>query len=130
MIAVAVLGDLFPNDRFGETSQHWDASFVDTLAAIADADLRVGSFLMPLSSRGTPMDKLAHIRAAPAIADDLPILKLDLVSLANNHIMDYGVEALMDTCRRLADARIDSIGAGGSLEEASQPSILRVGDTS
>jgi poly-gamma-glutamate synthesis protein (capsule biosynthesis protein) len=129
MRTVAVLGDLFPNDRFGETTRHWDVAFADTLAVIADADLRVGSFLMPLSTAGTPMEKLAHIRAAPAIADDLPILQLDLVSLANNHIMDYGVEALTDTCRGLAAAGIDVIGAGDSLTEATRASIRQVGDT-
>ena len=45
---------------------------------------------------------------------------MDIAGLANNHVLDYGHDALTDTFTTLKDAGIDYTGAGNSLEEASQ----------
>lgn len=53
-------------------------------------------------------------------------LGVDVVSLANNHIMDYGVQSLYDTIETLNSVNISSIGAGPNLEEAKKAYITEI----
>ncbi|MDH3682131.1 MAG: CapA family protein, partial [Acidimicrobiia bacterium] len=57
-------------------------------------------------------DKPFFFRAPPAAIDVLALLGVDCVTLANNHALDYGTEALEDTLRYLDDAGIAHVGAG------------------
>ena len=45
----------------------------------------------------------------------------DLVSLANNHVYDYGPDALLDTADLLDEAGIPYVGGGRNIEEAKRP---------
>jgi Bacterial capsule synthesis protein PGA_cap len=49
---------------------------------------------------------------------------IDVLSLANNHVLDWGPEALLDTIARLNDAGLPTVGAGKNLFEARHPLIL------
>ncbi|MFC1989217.1 CapA family protein [Chloroflexota bacterium] len=49
---------------------------------------------------------------------------LDVVSFANNHTMDFGPEALLDSIDRLHSEGIQVVGAGKNIAEARQPVIL------
>ena len=78
--------------------------------------------LIPLSkidSRYSPMpDKLLH--AAPEqMIQYLKKLHIDVVTLANNHIFDYGEEGLRETLRVLTENGIQYCGAGFNLKEVS-----------
>jgi len=123
-VSIAVTGDLFPNDRFYVADRPIDSGLDSALAVMGKADIRHATFLMPLSERGEAMEKVAVIRAHPAIAEDLPNLGLDLISLANNHTFDFGPDALSDTIEALTGAGSMVIGAGANLEAASKPVIL------
>ncbi len=85
-----------------------------------------------LSARGTPwVDTYRpfHFRADPDWA--IPALEsvgVDWVSLANNHILDYGPDALRDTLDYLDDADIAHSGAGDDVEAARTPALVSVGD--
>ena len=46
------------------------------------------------------------------------------MTVANNHALDYGTDALLDTCDTLDSAGILHVGAGKNLEEAKQPQII------
>ena len=48
----------------------------------------------------------------------------DFVSLANNHIMDFGPEALEDTIAVLQEHGVAYAGAGRNLEEARRPALM------
>ena len=97
ILSIAVGGDCFPNARFYRDGEPISAGFARTLELVREADLRFANFEMPLSERGRPLDKLAAIRAHPAIAEDVAKVGFDVVSLANNHTYDHGWEALEDT---------------------------------
>ncbi|MCD7822311.1 MAG: CapA family protein [Clostridiales bacterium] len=72
------------------------------------------------SSRGTPLEgKTYTYRASPSRVSALEELGVDVAVLSNNHIYDYGEEALLDTLDTLDSAGIARIGAGKNLEEAS-----------
>jgi poly-gamma-glutamate synthesis protein (capsule biosynthesis protein) len=58
----------------------------------------------------------------------LAYLGVDCVTLANNHAVDFGADALLDTLDRLAAARIACVGAGANEVEAWAPALLHGGD--
>ena len=65
-------------------------------------------------------DKQYTFRVNPSYVSLLNDLGVDIAGLANNHVLDYGKDALTDTFTTLTNAGIDFTGAGNSLEEASK----------
>lgn len=79
------------------------------------------------SLRGAPLDnKMYTFRADPKRAEMLKELGVDIVGLANNHVYDYGPEAMQDTLDTLKQAGISYVGAGKNLEEAASPVYFEV----
>lgn len=96
-------------------------------AAIRAADLFVLNLECCISSRGakwTAPGKRFFFRAPPRAADLLAGLGVDCVTLANNHALDFGIEALLDTLEHLAVAGIRWVGAGADAESARTPALL------
>ena len=101
-------------------------------SAFAEADLRVLNLECCVSDRGHRWDapgRPFHFRAPPAAVDVLTGLGVDCVTLANNHALDYGHEALCDTLDHLRRAGIQAVGAGRTQAEARTPAVLKVGGT-
>lgn len=79
------------------------------------------------SDGGQPLPGKAYtFRANPSRVELLKELGVDIVGLANNHVYDYGKDALLDTFTTLEDAKIPYVGAGRNLEEASKPYYMEV----
>src|ERR1700704_4408765 len=125
-ITIAVGGDIFANGKFYDGDRPISPTFADVTAIIDAADISFANYEMPLSTRGQPLEKLANIRADPAIAPDIGRLSLDVVTLANNHMMDYGAKALADTIANLKAQKLQLVGAGGTLAGATEPVIIDV----
>lgn len=80
------------------------------------------------SKRGSPIDnKLYTFASDPSNVSLLLEMGVDVVSLANNHVFDYGVEAFSDTIETLRSAGIACSGAGMNLEEAMKPCYFIAG---
>lgn len=79
------------------------------------------------SAGGSPLAGKAYtFRADPGRVEVLEQLGVDAVTLANNHVYDYGPEALLDTFTVLEGAGVPYFGAGRTLEEAMKPLYLEV----
>jgi poly-gamma-glutamate capsule biosynthesis protein CapA/YwtB (metallophosphatase superfamily) len=63
-------------------------------------------------------------RAPPAAIETLAHLGVDCVTLANNHALDFGTVALVDTLELLRQAGIATVGAGANAAEAHRPAVL------
>lgn len=73
------------------------------------------------TDRGTPLANKAYtFRADPQNVQILKDMGVDIVSLANNHVTDYGEVSLLDTMDTLNGAGIPYVGAGANIEEASK----------
>jgi poly-gamma-glutamate capsule biosynthesis protein CapA/YwtB (metallophosphatase superfamily) len=99
-------------------------------AALAQADLVVLNLECCISERGRPWDapgKPFFFRAPPRAVELLVLLGTDCVTLANNHALDYGFDALADTLDYLAAAGIATVGAGVDLHQAGRPAMLTAG---
>lgn len=70
--------------------------------------------------------KLYTFRANPERVTILQELGVNLVKLANNHVYDYGKQALLDTFDTLEEAGISYMGAGRNLEEAMEPVYMEL----
>ena len=69
----------------------------------------------------------AYGQADPAVAQDVRQMGFDMVSLANNHAMDYSAGGLKATIRHLESAGIVHAGAGMDLGEAREPAYMETG---
>jgi poly-gamma-glutamate capsule biosynthesis protein CapA/YwtB (metallophosphatase superfamily) len=95
--------------------------------AAAEADFFVLNLECCISSRGSRFPdptKRFFFRAPPAAAERLAELRVAAVSLANNHALDYGAQALIDTVEHLERVGIASVGAGRDQGAAREPLTL------
>ncbi len=87
--------------------------------AMQQADITMINQEFPFSDRGKPMeDKQYTFRISPRYVSLFQRLGVDIVTLANNHTLDYGKGAMQDTMETLDQAGITRLGAGNSLQEA------------
>lgn len=92
-------------------------------AEIRSADIRFANSEQMFAEGGNPNPHHAtftHPRNIAALKE----VGFDVVSLANNHTMDWGAAALLDTIERLKQAGIAPVGAGHNIEEARQPVVV------
>jgi poly-gamma-glutamate capsule biosynthesis protein CapA/YwtB (metallophosphatase superfamily) len=97
---------------------------------IRQADLVILNLECCISERGRPWPvpgKPFFFRAPPASAQALAWLGVDCVALANNHALDFGEQALLDTFDHLERVGISWVGAGADVERARAPIVLDSG---
>ena len=91
----------------------------DLLELMQSADIFMLNNEFTYSTRGKPLEHKAWtFRANPKRVENLKIMGVDCVGLANNHAFDWGEDSLLDTIDTLDGAGIDHVGAGRNLEEA------------
>ncbi|WP_329437354.1 CapA family protein [Streptomyces sp. NBC_01280] len=97
----------------------------------AEADAVLLNLECCISARGEPTTavpgKPFFFRAPPRAVEALNDLGVTAVTLANNHALDYGPQALLDTLALLEAAGIRAVGAGPGQAEARAPEVLTVG---
>ncbi len=101
----------------------------DLIAEMNQADLMMLNNEFAYSTRGVEeQNKSYTFRADPKRVDILKEMGVDIVSLANNHTLDFGMEALLDTFTTLDNAGIPYAGAGDTMARAKAPVYLKAGD--
>ncbi len=123
MPTIAIVGDIFPQEALPQS-----AELTEVRALLGAADIAFGNLETPVSTRGTPTDKWINMRMPPALLADVSELGLDIVTLANNHMLDFGEIALRDTLDHLSAQGLPYVGAGLDLDAAWRAEIVRVGD--
>lgn len=104
-----------------------DYPFAETAAILRGADVALANLESPLGVRGRPIpNKMIWFRAAPESVECLQIAGLDLVTVANNHILDYDTENFLETLAILRGAGIEPVGGGLDLTEARRPVVRDV----
>ena len=115
--------ELFSNgqitDLFGE----------ELLKILKQADYRIFNLETPLTDIKDPIDKIGPLLMAPtSTINAYKAIDVNLLTLANNHIMDQGTSGLKSTMETLNKANIEYLGVGNSLKEASKPFIFELYD--
>ncbi|HUG15540.1 MAG TPA: CapA family protein [Thermomicrobiales bacterium] len=125
--SISLVGDLMLRQRLRTLRRDHDAGLDGAIAAMRESEVVTANLEMPLSRRGSKMLKNSSLRSDPEIIEDVREMGIHAVSLANNHMMDYGSEALADTLSACDDAGILRCGAGLNLAEALAPCWLEAG---
>jgi poly-gamma-glutamate capsule biosynthesis protein CapA/YwtB (metallophosphatase superfamily) len=100
----------------------------EVVAAVDEADLCILNLECCISERGAPAAaKTFQFRAPPVAVEALANLGVDCVTLANNHALDFGPDALLDTFVHLASGGIAWVGAGPDIATARAPVVLEAG---
>lgn len=128
-ITIAAVGDLMLGGRTEPFLKEFgpDYPFTEVMPVLSKADVVVGNLESPISTRGKAVEnKKFTLRAAPLAARALKQAGFRVVSLANNHSMDFGPLALQDTLAALTENDILYSGAGMDLDDARSPAILKI----
>jgi poly-gamma-glutamate synthesis protein (capsule biosynthesis protein) len=99
----------------------------DAFRFISRADLVFTNLEIPLGTVGYPREKMFAFRCDPSVTETLLDAGIDVVSLANNHMLDYGEQVLLETVETLTNAGITYVGAGANLDQACKPAIREAG---
>ncbi len=107
----------------------YDYAFAGVKHLFGDAPIVFGNLEGPLTDRGTAeQDKTYTFRSPPdKVSQALVGAGFNVVSLANNHTLDYGADGLAQTIETLSAAGIAYAGAGPDLTAARRPAILEAG---
>lgn len=128
-LTIAAVGDIMLGHRAEPVlKQHGPGyPFVHVRPVLDRADLIVGNLESPISERGTAVpNKQFTLRVGPLGAQALRAAGIRVVSLANNHTMDFGPLALQDTLASLSESGILFSGAGMNLADARAPAMVKV----
>ncbi len=125
-ISIAAVGDIMLANYTSQYMQTHGLNypFDSTRSILAGADIAFGNLEAPFTHTGTKFEKTFNFKVPPEFAPSLIHAGFDVVTLANNHILDYGVEGLKNTLQVLDSIGLAYCGAGLSLEQAQRPAIL------
>lgn len=116
-------GDLAP-DR-----EDYDESFVATADVLRAADIAFAQLETSFATKGVRLPQARHaVLARPDGADALARAGFDVISMAGNHVLDWGNDAFFETRSNLERAGIKVVGAGATIAEARQPVRITLGD--
>jgi poly-gamma-glutamate capsule biosynthesis protein CapA/YwtB (metallophosphatase superfamily) len=124
---VAAVGDLMLARRVGQVMQRsgdFAAPLRNTAERLAAADITTGNFEGTLARLGPPQQGNDSFGADPRVREGLQLAGFDVVTLANNHLGDYGPQSLLETVRLLREANFQTTGAGATLAEASTSVVV------
>ncbi len=121
-------GDVTLSDSYTDVAGNnpkWPFAKIDEYR---QADLAMVNLEGPLTQATTPLaDKQFKFKSEPEpTAKALKEGGIDIVTLANNHIMDYQEPGLTETLQALNQAGIQHVGAGHNVTEARRPDIIEV----
>lgn len=125
-ITLAACGDILLHGRYQDIAARGQAQevFADLESVLAEADLVVGNMETVLTKEGQARDDKLCLRTDPDYARALEATGVQLLTLANNHCLDYGPEGLAETRRHLEAAGIQNLGAGADIAEATRPIVI------
>jgi poly-gamma-glutamate synthesis protein (capsule biosynthesis protein) len=128
-IVVNAVGDIMLAGRWTATlrKKGYDFPFGGTITELARGDINLANLESPLARGGSEFfGKKFRFRGEPQVAQAMARAGFNLVTLANNHSMDFGAQALAETMLNLEAAGIAWVGAGKNLTEARQMALFTI----
>jgi poly-gamma-glutamate capsule biosynthesis protein CapA/YwtB (metallophosphatase superfamily) len=129
MIKILIGGDVCPRGRNESLFKNGklDDIYNDLLLEFKEADLSLINLECPLTDIKNPIPKSGPILGAPTeCIKGISGAEIDIVNLANNHILDHGYEGLKNTIEVCERHRIEVVGAGENLKSAGEMSIKEI----
>jgi poly-gamma-glutamate capsule biosynthesis protein CapA/YwtB (metallophosphatase superfamily) len=123
VVKVTAVGDIMLARGLGERIRTGEDAhpFSAVGHLLTDADLTLGNLESALGEGGQAEDKGYTFLAPPEAAATLGLAGFDVLSLANNHAMDYGAQTLLQAIALLEKHDISTVGAGANSAQAYTP---------
>ena len=121
MPRIALVGDLFAQQPLPDSPE-----LAEIRAALSGVDVAFGNLEAPVSVRGAPSEKWINMRMSPDLLPEIKRLGFNMLTLANNHMFDYGERAFFDTLGNLREHGLPIVGAGENLDAAWRAEIVEV----
>jgi poly-gamma-glutamate synthesis protein (capsule biosynthesis protein) len=128
-ITLAFAGDVHFAGRVGRLLKDPANTFGPITAVLKSADFTAVNLETPVTSRGRPQPKTYHFKTKPVAFTALRDAGVDLVTMANNHILDYGQTGLEDTLAAAKAAHFPYVGAGLNAASAWAPYVTTINGT-
>jgi hypothetical protein len=128
-IVLEFAGDVHFTGRTTALLNSPGTAFGDITPLLSAADLTAVNLETAVTGRGSPQPKTFHFRAPPSAFDAVRAAGIDVVTVANNHILDYGRIGLTDTLAAAQATKFPTIGAGAGADAAWAPWIATVKGT-
>ncbi|MGE5580064.1 MAG: CapA family protein [Bacillota bacterium] len=129
VVRLSFVGDILLNGTVGDLIKAEGplAPWKGVKDLLSSADVTCGNLECAVGTTGTPLPgKTWTFRAEPATLQGLVDSGFDVVSLANNHTLDYGEECLLETVNTVEATGIDAIGAGANEAAAREPFVREI----
>jgi len=128
-ITITFVGDIMLASQVGGLAATRGAAslFSGVTSTLQADDLTIGNLECAVATCGSPANKKYTFRASPNVLPGLRKGGIDAVTLANNHSLDYGRAALLETMKHLREADLPWAGAGTDAASANRPVVLRAG---
>lgn len=126
-ITISMVGDmLFYGTVDSYMKKHGDGFVLEGYGPLMKkSDIVLGNLETSISHRGKPMeDKQYTFRGRPEVLKILKENNFSAVSIANNHVLDFGVDAFLDTLDNLEKYELLYAGGGRNREEADKGTII------
>jgi len=127
-VTLAFAGDVHFEGPLADAAAHADTIIGPLAGALAAADLAVLNLETSVGGKGTAEPKRYTFDGPANALKSLSADGVDVVSLANNHGMDFGVEGLAGTMDAARDAGLATIGAGEDAQQAYMPFRTTIDD--
>lgn len=125
---IIIFGDICPDNNYRKIFDKGSCALSENiLAEIKKAEYVVANLECPATNETNPIVKCGpNLRAKPGDLQVLSKAGINVLSLANNHILDYGVDAVSDTLKACHDNGFFVFGAGKNQSEAEKPLIIEI----
>jgi poly-gamma-glutamate synthesis protein (capsule biosynthesis protein) len=130
--SIIFVGDIMLSRFIGtkmSQKSDWTFPFAESATFLKDADLTFGNLEGPITERGTKMGSLYSFRANKKSVEGLTYAGFDVVSVANNHIFDYGNDGITDTLDILKTNGMSYVGGGKDYNEAHSAVVKEINGT-
>jgi poly-gamma-glutamate synthesis protein (capsule biosynthesis protein) len=128
-ITLAFAGDVHFAGRVARLLKDPATAFGPITSVLRSADFAAVNLETPVTSRGQPQPKTYHFATTPRAFTALRDAGVDLVTIANNHILDYGQTGLADTLAAAKAAHFPYVGAGVNEAAAWAPYVTTINGT-
>lgn len=125
-VTLAFGGDVHFSDYVADLLRDPATSLADLKPYLATADVAMVNLETAITTRGSEAPKDFHFRTTPQSLTALRATGVDVVTMANNHAVDYGPVGLQDTLAAVRTSPIPVVGLGGDAAHAYAPAYLDV----
>ena len=131
-VNVLITGDFYGGNRVAPLidNKQYDTLFGDMLPIIRSSDISITNLESPLFDISLPAIKKTGpaLKAKTNVLDALEYAGFNILTLANNHILDFDVNGLNSTMTAIEKTQMNYVGVGNSLREAKSVRYVKEGD--